>query len=96
VTVPRHKEHRAPSTAVGCRVLKQSLLGNKHACKHKSSKLVRNIRENTVQTKICKCWESNPGRQACSLLLYRLSYPDHVSTLHFTFIAQLYLNDLLF
>jgi hypothetical protein len=28
--------------------------------------------------------EIEPGRQACSSLLYLLSYPDHVSNLHFT------------
>jgi hypothetical protein len=28
--------------------------------------------------KSCPCWDLNPGRPACSLLLYWLSYPDYL------------------
>jgi hypothetical protein len=34
--------------------------------------------------------------ETCSSFLYRLSYPDHASTLHFTFIALLHLTDYYF
>jgi hypothetical protein len=51
--------------------------------------------EYTVPMKNWKYRESNLGREAYSTLLYHLSYPDHVSTLHFTFIAQLHLTDIL-
>jgi hypothetical protein len=38
----------------------------------------------TERMKTANTGKLNPGRQACSSLLYLLSYPDHVSNLHFT------------